>query len=157
MLNNTARLLWCIRWHRECYEIVHMVRVWWKNSIVCWHIQIETFSALLVLCAGNSPVTGEFPTQRPWRGALMLSLNCAWINGWVNNREAGDLRGHCAHCDVIVMGNTVIALHYSDANASQIAGNSNVVQPYWPLAIGINQWPMNCLKKMTMMQRAFPY
>ena len=26
---------------------------------------METFSVLLVLCAGNSPVTGEFPTQRP--------------------------------------------------------------------------------------------
>ena len=25
----------------------------------------ETFSALLAICAGNSPVTGEFPTQRP--------------------------------------------------------------------------------------------
>ena len=26
---------------------------------------MEAFSALLVLCAGNSPVTGEFPSQRP--------------------------------------------------------------------------------------------
>ena len=26
---------------------------------------METFSALLAICAGNSPVTGEFPTQRP--------------------------------------------------------------------------------------------
>ena len=26
---------------------------------------METFSALLAFCAGNSPVTGEFPTQRP--------------------------------------------------------------------------------------------
>ena len=38
-----------------------------------------------------------------WRGALMFSLICAWINGWVNNREAGDLRRHQAHHDVIVM------------------------------------------------------
>ena len=30
-----------------------------------WRHEMETFSALLVLCAGNSPVTGEFPTQRP--------------------------------------------------------------------------------------------
>ena len=30
-----------------------------------WRHQMETFSALLVLCAGNSLVTGEFPTQRP--------------------------------------------------------------------------------------------
>ena len=30
-----------------------------------WRHQMETFSALLTICAGNSPVTGEFPTQRP--------------------------------------------------------------------------------------------
>ena len=30
---------------------------------------------------------------------------CVWINGWVNNREAGDLRLHCGHCDVIIMVN----------------------------------------------------
>ena len=29
------------------------------------HHQMETFSALLAICAGNSPVHGEFPTQRP--------------------------------------------------------------------------------------------
>ena len=30
-----------------------------------WRHQMETFSALLALCMGNSPVTGEFPEQRP--------------------------------------------------------------------------------------------
>ena len=30
-----------------------------------WRHQMETFSALLAFCAGNSPVTGEFPSQRP--------------------------------------------------------------------------------------------
>ena len=33
----------------------------------------------------------------------MLSLICAWINAWVNNREAGDLRRYRPHCDVTVM------------------------------------------------------
>ena len=37
------------------------------------------------------------------RGALMFSLICASINGWVHNREAGDLRRHRAHYDVTVM------------------------------------------------------
>ena len=64
---------------------------------------METLSALLALCVGNSPVTGEFPTKGQWHGALMLSLICAWINGWVNNREAGDLRCHHAHYGVTVM------------------------------------------------------
>ena len=64
---------------------------------------METFSALLALCAVNSPVTGEFLAQRQWRGALTFSLICALINNWVNNREAGDLRRHRAHYDVIVI------------------------------------------------------
>ena len=45
----------------------------------------------------NSPHKGQ------WRGALMFSLICARINSWVNNSEAGDLRRHQTHCDVIVM------------------------------------------------------
>ena len=61
---------------------------------------METSSALLALCAGNSPVNS--PHKGQWRGALMFSLICA-INGWVNNREAGELRHDCTHYDVIVM------------------------------------------------------
>ena len=38
-----------------------------------------------------------------WRGALMFSLICSWTKDWANNREAGDLRRHRAHYDVIVM------------------------------------------------------
>ena len=57
-----------------------------------WRHQMQTFSALLAICAGNSPVTGEFPHKGQWRGALMFSLIVAWINGWVNNHDAGDLR-----------------------------------------------------------------
>ena len=37
---------------------LYSLRSWWRH-------QMETFSALLALCAGNSPVTGEFPSQRP--------------------------------------------------------------------------------------------
>ena len=43
------------------------------------------------------------PHKGLWRGALFFSLICAWINGWVNNRKAGDLRRHRAHYDVTVM------------------------------------------------------
>ena len=69
---------------------------------------METFSALLAICAGNSPVTGEFPAHKgQWRGALLFSLIGAWINGWVNNRKAGDLRRHHAHYNVIVMAHNV--------------------------------------------------
>ena len=65
---------------------------------------MEKFSALLALCAGNSPVPVNSPHKGQWRGALLFSLICAWINGWVNSRKAGDLRHHRAHYDVTVMG-----------------------------------------------------
>ena len=55
-----------------------------------WRHQMETFSALLAICVGihRSPVNS--PHKGQWRGALMFSLICVWINGWVNNHEAGD-------------------------------------------------------------------
>ena len=49
----------------------------------------------------RSPVNS--PHKGQWRRALMFSLICVWITGWVNNREAGDLRRYSAHYDVIVM------------------------------------------------------
>ena len=64
---------------------------------------METFSVLLALCAGKSPVTGEFPAQKPMTGMFDFSLIWASINDWVSNREAGDLRRHRAHYDVTVM------------------------------------------------------
>ena len=36
-----------------------------KRGSPWWRHQMETFSALLAICAGNSPVPGEFPAQRP--------------------------------------------------------------------------------------------
>ena len=65
-----------------------------------WRHQMETFSALLAICAGNSPVP---PHKGQWRGDLMFSLICARINDWVNNPEAGDLRRRLANYDVTVM------------------------------------------------------
>ena len=40
-----------------------------------WRHQMEIFSALLAICAGNSPVTGEFPTQRPLTQNLDVFLD----------------------------------------------------------------------------------
>ena len=82
---------------------------WWlricdaKPSSTWWRHQMETFSALLAICAGNSPVPVNSPHKGQWRGALMFSLIWAWINDWINNREAGDLRRNRAHYDVIIM------------------------------------------------------
>ena len=49
----------------------------------------------------RSPV--NYPHKGQWHGALMFSLICARINGWVNNGGAGDLRRHRAHYDVTEM------------------------------------------------------
>ena len=84
--------------HYARVSIQHMLDSWWRH-------QMETFSALLTICAGNSPVTGEFPAQRPVTRNfdVFFDLICAQINGWVNNGQAGDLRRHRAHYDVTVM------------------------------------------------------
>ena len=73
------------------------------TEIPWWRHQMETFSALLALCVGNSPVPVNSPHKGQWRGALMFCLIRAWINSWVNNCEAGDLGPYLAHYDVIVM------------------------------------------------------
>ena len=49
----------------------------------------------------RSPVSS--PHKGQWHGAFMFSLICVWINHWVNNREADDLRRYRAHYYIIVM------------------------------------------------------
>ena len=106
-------------WHfvmgidRSPGDVLHKGSVMQK-TFPWWRHQMWTFSALLAICAGNSPVPGEFPRgihrspvnfphKGQWRGALMFSLICVWINGWVNNRETGELRRYRAHYDVTIM------------------------------------------------------
>ena len=64
---------------------------------------MEPFSTLLAFVRGihQSPVNS--PHKGQWRGAVMFSLICAWINSWTNNHVAGYLRCHRAHYDVNVM------------------------------------------------------
>ena len=66
-------------------------------------IKWKLFSALLALCAGNSPVTGKFPAQRPVTWSFGVFFDQRLNNRWVKTREADDLRRRRAHYDVIVM------------------------------------------------------
>ena len=66
----------------------------------------------------RSPVNS--PHKGQWRGALMFTLICARINGWVNNREAGDLRRYSTHYDVIVMY-IIILIIMANINAEHFA------------------------------------
>ena len=66
-----------------------------------WQAMMTSSNGNIVRVTG--PLCGEFTGHRwipgvkgQWRRALMFSLFWAWTNGWVNNREAGDLRHHRA-------------------------------------------------------------
>ena len=87
--------------------IASTAKPWWRH-------QMETFSALLSICAGihryRSPVNS--PHKGQWCGALVFYLICVWLNGWENNRKAGDLRRYRAHYDVIVMTGIVLRCCY---------------------------------------------
>ena len=77
--------LFCyVLWHDDVIKWKYFPRYWpFVQGIHRWPV--------------NSPHKGQ------WRGALMFSLICTWINDWVNTREADDLRRKRAHYDVIVM------------------------------------------------------
>ena len=83
-------------------------------AITWWRHQMETFSAILALCAGNSSVTGEFPSPKASDMELKCILICAWIKSWVNNRDADDLRRYHAHYDVIAMQAVEFRFHVTE-------------------------------------------
>ena len=81
---------------RDRWDSLYPWRSWWRH-------QMETFSASLVLCAGNSPVTGEFPSQRPVTRSFDVFFDLRLNKQLSKHRDAGDLRQNCAHYDVTVM------------------------------------------------------
>ena len=89
--SDPARLIFVVFWHDDVIKWKHFPRYW-------------PFVRGIHRSLVNSPHKGQ------WRGGLMFSLICVWINGWVNNREAGDLRRYRAHYDVTIM-NYGIRLH----------------------------------------------
>ena len=93
----------------SCPRVLHTVckKVWlWQPSSYNEHDDVIKWKHFprnwpFVRRIHRSPVNS--PHKGQWRGALMFSLICVWINDWVNNREAGDLRRYRDHYDVIVM------------------------------------------------------
>ena len=103
---------------------------------------METFSALLAICAGNSPVTGGFPTRRPVARSfdvffdlrLNIQLSKQWWGWWFET----PWRPLWRHCNVISAGNNsgnlnnhiiVIVEHTSTSNNSFRAQYDKCVAP----------------------------
>ena len=93
--NNTVK---CRYNTTRVITILHMAP-WWRH-------QMETFSALLALCAGNSPVTGEYPTQRPVTRSFYVFLDLrvdkrlskqSWA--WWFETQSSSLWRHCNDYD----------------------------------------------------------
>ena len=73
-----------------------MCSVWWRH-------QMETFSALLAICAGNSPVTGEFPAKRPVTQSFDVFFDLR-LNKRLNKQSWGWwFETPSCHCDVTLM------------------------------------------------------
>ena len=57
---------------------------------------MEILSALLAICAGNSPFPDEFPAQRPVTRSFDVFVDLRLNKRLSNKREADDLRRYCA-------------------------------------------------------------
>ena len=73
-------------------QLIHDDVIKWKHFPCYWPFVRGTHRSQL-----NSPHKSQ------WHGGLIFSLIRAWINGWVNNRKAGDFRRHRDHCSVTIM------------------------------------------------------
>ena len=81
---------------------------------------METFSALLAMCAGNSPVIGKIPRTKAGDAEIDVFFVLDWINGWTSNGEAGDLRRHRAQYDVTVIFCVGAWLYHLDVRVPNI-------------------------------------
>ena len=147
-----------------------------QHILTWWRHQMETFSALLALCMGihRWPVNSQHKGQ--WRGALMFSLICVWINGSVNNRETGDLRRYRAHYDVTAMDKkyTYITWNHKSLNALYTNFTTDLItfvlvelrscnfnmdslfQEYRPISRNRNIWCLGHSSKKKIHLRSYP-
>ena len=113
-----ATMLTYCQMHREEQNLNQNTTISFKtNAVLMASSEKVTIMIKLPWCANtdddvikwkhftrNCPfMRGIHRSPMTWRRALMFSLICVWINDWVNNRKAGDLKRYRAHFDVIVM------------------------------------------------------
>ena len=94
-------------------SVIHDYIIKWKHFLRYWPF---------VRGIHRSPVNS--PHKDQWRRALMFLWSAPWINGRVNNGEAGDLRRHRTHYDVIVMSHLIgrISLCFTMVLLGQTSG-----------------------------------
>ena len=112
--------------------------------------RIHQSSASLAFVRGFHRGPVNSPHKGQWRRALMFSLICVWINGWVNNSEAGDLRRHRGHYDVNVMGDEMspkILLLINQGACGQPIGEHHMTiflnLPLWWTGTNNHLWNIN--------------
>ena len=106
----------CVRLPNEWQSLPRRCNIWYR-SLPCCHddvIKWKHFPRNWPFLRGIHRWPVNSPHKGQWRGALMFSLICTRINGWVNNGEAGDLRRHRDHYDVIMYGQIASNIHVSE-------------------------------------------
>ena len=117
LLDSDSRSMFFYQGTQSCHRLQYLATIADKGSTIYaqyifkralswWCHQIQTFCALLALCAGNSPVTGEFPSQRPVTRSFdvffYLSLNkplSKQLWGWWLEAPSRSLWRHCNDSD----------------------------------------------------------
>ena len=130
-----------------------------------WRHQMETFSALLAICAGNSPVHGEFPAQKPVTRSFDVFFDLH-----LNKRLSKQSWGWCffgpkhAHCDVTVMPTWLFRCSQSISSSSvcflQYSTRGvffNYVKPSWYLHATLNGINMGWSDKYGMVLSGIKY
>ena len=95
-----------IKYSWSCESAAGMSIVEELNCNLCWHddvIKWINFPRYWSFVRGIHRSSVNSLHKGQWRGAFMFPLSASWTNGWVNNRDDGDLRRHRAHYDVIIM------------------------------------------------------
>ena len=103
-----------------------------------WRHQMETFSALLALCVGNSPVTGEFPTQRSVTRSFDVLFDLRLNNrsskhswGWWFETPSRSL---WHHCNVILMLHAISCYDRPRCNETQLY----VAHDHWRISTRVS-------------------
>ena len=123
-------------------------------------------------------ITCMSPVNSPHKASdaeFWCLLICALINGWVNTREAGDLRRHRVHYDVTVMTITIHVTHYNDVIMGTIASQITSLTIVYSIVYsdadqtkhqssaslafvrGIHRGPVNSPHKWSVTRKMFPF